>query len=95
MTTRRHVPREVPKQRTCIRQGLVHLCGSEVSGIDDDVFLIIKVQLLEDLLNEFADRVGFPGGNNKIIWLILLEDKPHSLHVIPGEPPVPLRLQIT
>ena len=77
-----------------IAQEDVHLRGAEIARIDLHVLLVVEVELREDLLGEFADRMGLSGGDDVIVGPVLLEHQPHRLDVVPGEAPVALRLEI-
>src|SRR5690606_3480982 len=44
--------------------------------------------LTKSLLDKFAHRMGFAGGKNIIIWLLLLNNPPHAFHIITGMPPI-------
>ena len=72
----------------------VDLGGTEILGIDDDVFLIIEIQLPENFLHKFLYGMSFAGGDDQIIWLFLLEHEPHGLHIIPRKPPIPFCIEV-
>src|SRR5476649_1999483 len=54
----------------------------------------LDANLGEGALDEFTDRMGFPGRQDIIVRLRLLQNAPHSLDVIAGVPPVALRIEV-
>ena len=59
-----------------------------------DIVLPVQIQKAEGLIAEFANRVGFIGGDDVIIRGILLDHLPHGFHVISRKSPVTPGLQI-
>ena len=45
-------------------------------------------------LNKLADRAGLVGGNDIVIWGVLLQHEPHHLDIVAGVAPVALRVQV-
>ena len=46
------------------------------------------------LLDKGAHRPGLAGGDDVIIGLLLLQHQPHGAHIVPGETPIPLGVQV-
>src|SRR5262249_30335630 len=49
----------------------------------------------EPLANQFSDRVRLPGRQHVIIWRGLLQDEPHSFHIIACVAPITPSIQIS
>ena len=94
-----------------VAQELVHLCGTEVLGVNlDEDFARLHVNtllvhafafpaefdahLLEGQRSKLAHRVILPGSNHKVLGLLLLEDEPHTLHIVLGITPVAKTVQV-
>src|SRR5260370_29362129 len=52
------------------------------------------VDASKSLLDKFTDGMPFPGRQNIIVRVVLLNDHPHSFNVIPRVPPVAHCIQI-
>ena len=44
--------------------------------------------------HEFANRMGFARGENKIIRSVLLQDAPHALNIVSSMPPIALGIDV-
>ena len=55
---------------------------------------VIQTHTFEGQPGEFLDAVGFSGGNDIIIRLVLLEHQPHGLDIFPGVSPVSFGTQV-
>ena len=77
-----------------VAEKLFDFGGAEVARIDFDVVLPIETDEAEGAFDEFADAVHFAGGDDVVVWLVLLEHEPHGLDVFPGVPPVAAGVQI-
>ena len=51
--------------------------------------------IMECQRGKFPHGMLYPGGNDKILRLVMLQHQPHALHIILRIAPVPLRIQIT
>ncbi len=77
-----------------IAEQTIHVCGTEVAGINLDMVVPIKTAARGCLIQKLTHGMGFSGGDYIIGGLGPLKHKPHGLDVIPGIPPVTLCLQI-
>jgi len=68
--------------------------GAFVAGVVFDVFFPIEADMGEGVLDEFLDRVGFVGGNDIVVGLILLEHEPHGFDILGGVAPVALGIKV-
>ena len=44
--------------------------------------------------HQLLDRVGLAGGHHVVVGLVLLEHQPHGPHVVGGEAPVALGVEV-
>ena len=58
------------------------------------VFFPVESDVFEGHAHELFHGVRFAGRNHVIVRFILLQHVPHRLHVVAGEAPVALRVQI-
>jgi hypothetical protein len=73
----------------------VDLGGAEIAGVYFDKFLPVEIEAREDFVEEFADGVGFTGGDDEIVGGGELEHLPHGLDIIAGVSPVAFGVQIS
>ena len=77
-----------------IAQEQIDFGGAEISRVDFHVLLPVEVEQAEYFVQEFADAVGFAGGDDEILRFVLLEHQPHGFDIIAGEAPVALGVEI-
>lgn len=77
--------------------GAADKVGVGGAGNGDDYTLLIDALafpaeldacVMEGQGGEFADGVLDAGGNHEVLWLVVLEDEPHTLHIVLGITPV-------
>src|ERR1051325_4650461 len=72
----------------------IHFGGAQVARVEIDIFLPIEADVAKGFLQEFAHGMGFAGGDDVIIGLLLLEHQPHGFDVFFGVTPVALRFKV-
>src|SRR5438128_718658 len=60
-----------------ITEEQIDLGRAEVARVDLHVALPVELEQAEHLVEEFADAVGFAGGDDEVVRLGLLEHEPH------------------
>jgi len=68
--------------------------GAEVAGVKFDVVLPVEADVGEGDFEKFADGVGFAGGDDVVVGLVLLEHQPHSFDVVFGVAPVAFGVEV-
>ena len=77
-----------------VRNKDIDLGRAEIFRINLHVLFSIKSRIGKGFVQELADRMGFPGTDDEIIGLILLQDAPHAFDIFRGKSPVTLCLKI-
>ena len=72
----------------------VHFRGTVVALVHDDVLLVVQPDTPEGDLAKLPHGVGHARADDKVVGLILLQHAPHGVHVIAGEAPVALGLEV-
>src|ERR1051326_7622885 len=88
-------PPELALRLGVIANEQLDLRWAEVARINLDMLLPIKAGVVERGLEEFADRMGFVGGDHVIIRFLLLEHEPHRFDVFFGVTPVAFGLEVS
>ena len=68
--------------------------GAFVAGVVFDVFFPIEADVGEGVFDIFLHGVGFVGGDDIVVGLILLEHEPHGFDVFGGVSPVTLGIEV-
>ena len=68
--------------------------GAVVAGVGFDIFAPVEPGVAEGGFEEFADAVGFAGGDDVIVRFVLLEHEPHGFDVFFGVAPVAFGIEV-
>ena len=73
----------------------IDLGRAEELVVDDDVVLVVRARRCANATShELAHRVRLAGGDDVVVGLVLLQHQPHRPHVVAGEAPVALRVEV-
>ena len=73
---------------------MVDLGGAQQRLVHHHVVVHGNARLVERDVHALAYRVRLARGDDVVLRHVLLEHQPHRLHVVPGEPPVALGVQV-
>src|SRR5271157_4147800 len=72
----------------------VDLSGPHEAGVLDDMISPVEPDMFKGDLTKLLNRVAFPGSDDIVIRGGLLQHEPHGFHVVSGETPIPLGIEI-
>src|SRR5437588_735776 len=81
-------PAEISAGHAGIRQEQVDLQWAVVAWINLDEFTPVQINVLEGFLHEFPYRVGLPRPDHVVGRTVLLQHRPHGLHVLRSIAPI-------
>ena len=73
---------------------MVDLGRAQKTGVGPDVLLPFQSDMAERRLHQVLDRVTDAGRNHEIAGRLLLQHRPHRTHVVSGESPIAVRVEI-
>src|ERR1700691_61072 len=73
----------------------VNLPGAEVTRIDFDIFLPVELSIGKSILQEFANAMGLPCGDDEVVSTVKLHHAPHGVDIFWRESPVTFGVKIS
>ena len=73
---------------------MIDLGRAQESRIQPDVLVPVQSDVIEGDLHQLAHRVALAGRDDVVVGLVLLQHQPHRAHVVAGEAPVALRVEV-
>src|ERR1700730_5263628 len=73
----------------------IDLGRPEVAAIDLDMAPPFESSRLERELDENAHAVRLAGGDDVVVWLLLLQHQPHGLDIVTRKAPIALRFEVS
>ena len=73
---------------------VIDLGGAQELRIELHVLAGIETGVGERHVHQLADRMALAGRDDVVVRLVLLQHQPHRAHVVAGEAPVALRVEI-
>ena len=75
-------------------QQKVNLCRTKIARIDFNKIAVIEIESAKCFLAKLSHRMRFIGSDNLVVWLILLQHKPHCFDIVAGKTPVTLGVEV-
>src|SRR5688572_5265897 len=87
-------PAELLRSKRGVTPQVIDLRGPEVTRVGTYVLLPVQVNTAERRIEEFTNRVAFPGSDDVVGRHVLLQHQPHRLYVVAGKSPIARRTEV-